>query len=107
MIYVVVLEECNTRYGGMVWHDSVNEARNTENAKEGGNYLNRLRQMRKKRGLSQFDLAVATRIYPPAISLIENAKMAAFPNWRARLADALDTTVEELFPEKGGDDVES
>lgn len=67
--------------------------------------MNRLAKIRKERGLSQLDLAMVTRIHPPAISLIENAKMVAFPNWKIRLANALDTTIEELFPEKGGDDV--
>ncbi|MBT9140973.1 MAG: hypothetical protein DDT30_01559 [Dehalococcoidia bacterium] len=64
--------------------------------------MNRLREFRKKKGLSQLRLAMLTNIQPPDISRIENNWFRPYPGWRKRLARALGTTEAELFPEEQG-----
>lgn len=61
--------------------------------------MNKLRQIRKERGLSQLDLAFMTEIGPSEISRIENGWLRPYPGWRRRLALALSATEAELFPE--------
>lgn len=58
---------------------------------------NRLKRIRKARGLSQFDLAKRADITPSDISRIENNKIYAYPGWRKRLSKALDVPEEKLF----------
>lgn len=65
--------------------------------------MNRLREFRHKRGLSQLRLAMLTGIQPPLISRLENGWLYPYPGWRKRLARALSTTEGELFPEGGWD----
>lgn len=67
--------------------------------------MNNLREVRGKKGLSQLRLAMVTGISPWDISRIENEWIRPYPGWRKRLARALGTTEDELFPtEKGGSD---
>jgi len=67
--------------------------------------VNRLKEIRNERGLSQLRLAFLTGIAPSEISRIENGWIRPYPGWRKRLARALGTTESELFPaEKGGSD---
>ena len=67
--------------------------------------MNRLKEVRKERGLSQLRLAMVTGISPWDISRIENGWIKPYPGWRKRLARALGTMEAELFPaEKGGSD---
>lgn len=61
--------------------------------------MNRLKEFRKQRELSQLRLAMVTGIAPTEISRIENGWLRAYPGWRKRLARALGTTELELFPE--------
>jgi len=61
--------------------------------------MNKVREIRKKKNLTQLDLAKMTDIYPNDISQIERGKRKAFPGWRKRLAKALEVPEEELFPE--------
>jgi putative transcriptional regulator len=67
--------------------------------------MNRLKEIRNERGLSQLKLAFLTGIAPSELSRIENNWIKPYPGWRKRLAKALRTTEVELFPaEKGGSD---
>lgn len=61
--------------------------------------INRLKELRGKRGLTQLDLAKMTDIYPNDISQIETGRRKAFPGWRKRLAVALEVEEKFLFPE--------
>ena len=66
--------------------------------------MNRLKEIRNERGLSQLRLAMLTGIAPSELSRIENGWIRPYPGWRKRLARALETTEAELFPENGGQD---
>ena len=66
--------------------------------------MNKLKEIRNKRGLSQLRLALLTGIAPSEISRIENGWIRPYPGWRKRLARALGSTEVELFPEEGGQD---
>jgi transcriptional regulator with XRE-family HTH domain len=61
--------------------------------------MNRLKEFRNKRGLSQLRLALVTGISPGDISRIENGWLKPYHGWRKRLARALNITEKELFPE--------
>jgi len=63
--------------------------------------LNRLREVRKEKGLSQLKLAFMTGIAPSEISRIENGWLKPYPGWRKRLSRALDMPESELFPSNG------
>jgi len=62
--------------------------------------INRLKKIRKEKGLTQLDLSKKTDIYPNNISQIENGKRIPFPGWKKRLAEALNVEEKELFPEE-------
>lgn len=61
--------------------------------------MNNLRIIRKGKGLSQLKLAFMTGIGPSEISRIENGWLIPYPGWRKRLAEELDVSEDELFPE--------
>ena len=58
----------------------------------------RLRARRLALGLSQYDLAPAAEISVPYLSLLERGVNNPGNGVRMRLAAALGTTVEDLFP---------
>lgn len=60
--------------------------------------MNRLREARKEKGLSQLKLAFVTGIPPSEISRIENDWIKPYPGWRKRFARALGVPESELFP---------
>lgn len=60
---------------------------------------NKLKEIRMKKGLSQFALAKLSDISPSDISKIESGALRAYPGWQKRLADALGVSKSELFPE--------
>ncbi len=62
--------------------------------------MNRLKEVRKERGLSQLRLALLTGIAPGDISRIENGWIRPYPGWRKRLARALGATEVALFPDE-------
>lgn len=62
---------------------------------------NKLKEVRKERGLSQLKLSFITGIPPSDISRIENEWIKPYPGWRRRLATALGTSERELFPNRG------
>jgi len=63
--------------------------------------VNRLREARKEKGLSQLKLAFMTGIAPGDISRIENDWLVPYPGWRNRLSKALGVPETELFPSNG------
>lgn len=60
---------------------------------------NRLREVRLLKGMSQFDLALITKINSAEISKIENGKIFPYAGWKRRLSDALNVSINEIFPE--------
>ena len=65
--------------------------------------MNRLREIRKQKGLSQLDLMRATGIAPTDISALERGRSYPWPGWRKKLAKVLDVSEEVLFPEVNKD----
>lgn len=60
---------------------------------------NKLKEIRKSRGLSQLRLSFLTGIPPSDISRIENGWTKPYPGWRRRFAMALGSNENELFPD--------
>lgn len=60
--------------------------------------MNRVREVRKEKGLSQLKLSFMTDISPWDISRIENDWLKPYPGWRKRLSKALGISEAELFP---------
>jgi len=59
---------------------------------------NNLREIRKQKGLSQLELSRKTGVPGNVISNLENYKVYPYPNWKRKLAEALETPEDELFP---------
>jgi len=60
---------------------------------------NNLRDIRKKKGMSQLALSYDTRISPSDISNIERGKQYPYKGWRKKISSALEVDEEEIFPE--------
>ena len=58
---------------------------------------NRIRDMRRKKGLTLKQLAIEAKITPGALSLIERGARIPRADTALRIAQALETTVEQLF----------
>jgi len=65
--------------------------------------MNRLKEVRNEREISQLKLSFLTGISPWDISRIENGWIRPYPGWRKRLATAMGATESELFPDEKGD----
>jgi len=61
---------------------------------------NRLKEHREKVGLSQTELAWRAKMAAQNISAIERGKLAPWPKARKALAEALNISESELFPEE-------
>jgi len=61
---------------------------------------NLLRIKRWQAGLKQYELAEILNCSPPYLSMVENGRVEATDDFKRRAAIALNTTVEELFPDK-------
>ena len=61
---------------------------------------NRLKEYREKAGLSQTELAWRAKMAGQNISAIERGTLAPWPRARKALAEALEVTETELFPEE-------
>lgn len=59
---------------------------------------NNLKQFRERAGLSQVQLARMARMASTNLNSIERGRLAPWPKAKRRLAKALKTTPEELFP---------
>jgi transcriptional regulator with XRE-family HTH domain len=64
--------------------------------------MNRLREVRVVKRISQFRLRLATGIHQSKISLIENGLIEPREDEKERLVEALKCTVYDLFPEDKG-----
>jgi len=60
--------------------------------------MNRLREVRVVRRISQFQLRLSTGIHQSKISLFENGLILPRADERKRLAKALGVKPEEIFP---------
>ncbi len=69
----------------------------------GGFTMNKLREMRVIKRVSQFQLRLATGIHQSKISMIENGLIDPGEDEKEKLAKALGAAVEEIFQEKGGE----
>jgi len=65
--------------------------------------MNKLKTLRMLTGMSQLELSYKTKIAVTTISQLENGKIYPYPGWRKKLARALKTSEEELFPEVNSD----
>ena len=63
--------------------------------------MNKVREVREEKGMSQTELARRARMASQNLCAIENGKLIAWPKARRALARVLKTTIAELFPEKG------
>lgn len=61
---------------------------------------NRLKEYREKAGLSQTELAWRARMAGQNISAIERGTLAPWPRAKKVLAEALNVSETELFPEE-------
>ncbi len=61
--------------------------------------MTKLREIRLAQGLTQFELAKRSNVYPADISKIEAGIVRPYEKWRKALALALNVPEEALFPE--------
>ena len=64
--------------------------------------MNRMREIRVVKRVTQFQLRLLTGIHQSKISMIENDLVSPRQDEKARLAKALHVKVEEIFPEVNG-----
>ena len=64
---------------------------------------NRLKEYREKAGLSQTELAWRARMAGQNISAFERGTLAPWPKAKKALAEALNVSESELFPEENRD----
>jgi len=64
---------------------------------------NRLKEYREKAGLSQTELGWRAKMAGQNISAIERGTLAPWPRARKALAEALNVSETELFPEESRD----
>lgn len=62
--------------------------------------MNKVKEIRELKGLSQFQLAKKANITPSDISRIENNKIFPYPQWRKRISEALNVPEKEIFIDK-------
>ena len=60
---------------------------------------NLVRQKRKEKGLSLRALSRLSNIYVSDLSQLERGLVRAFPGWKSRISEALETPEDKLFPE--------
>ena len=59
---------------------------------------NMLKIKRWQSGLKQYELAEILDCSPPYLSMVENGRVDAPEEFKRKVADIFDTSVEELFP---------
>ena len=62
--------------------------------------MNRLREIRVTKRITQFQLRLATGIHQSKISMIENGLVEPPDDEKKRLAKALGVRIEEIWPEE-------
>ena len=60
--------------------------------------MNKVREVREKKGMSQTELARRTRIHPSNLSAVERGRLTCWPKAKRSLARVLKTPIAELFP---------
>lgn len=63
--------------------------------------MNRLREIRVVKRISQFQLRLQTGIHQSKISLLENGLIPPREDEKLRLAKALHVPAEKIFPQEG------
>lgn len=61
---------------------------------------NLLRIKRWQAGLKQYELAEILQCSPPYLSMVENGRVEATDDFKRKAAAALNTTVDDLWPDK-------
>jgi DNA-binding XRE family transcriptional regulator len=61
---------------------------------------NMLRIKRWQAGLKQYELAEILQCSSPYLSMVENGRVEATDDFKRKVAVVLNTTVEDLFPDK-------
>lgn len=61
---------------------------------------NLLRIKRWQAGLKQYELADMLNCSPPYLSMVENGRVEATDDFKRKAASVLNTTIEDLFPDK-------
>ncbi len=64
--------------------------------------MGRFREVRVVKRITQFQLRLSTGIHQSKISLIENGLIEPREDEKKKLAHALGTNIENLFPSEGG-----
>lgn len=65
----------------------------------------KLVEVLKEKGISKLKLAMMANIAPSDLYQCFNSKRSFFPAWRKRIANALQMTETELFPEYNSKEV--
>lgn len=65
--------------------------------------INKVREERIKKGMSQLELSFATKISPSNISNIESGKLYLYSGWQKRISQALEIPEECLIINVKGD----
>ena len=65
--------------------------------------INRIRHIRESKGMTQFDLVLASRIPQGVLSMLERDRLKPWPKVTDKLCAALGVTAEELFPDEACD----
>lgn len=60
--------------------------------------MNRVREIRQQKNITQFELARRTGIHVANLHKIEHSIIKPFPGWRRRIAEALEVAEDVLFP---------
>lgn len=63
--------------------------------------MNRVKEVREARGLTQTELARRTHIHPSNLSAVERGRLLVWPKAKRALARVLKCNQAELFPSKG------
>ena len=75
--------------------------------KGGTNMYQKLVEKMRQKNITTHKLAKLSNITPQDLYSALSGKKPFFPNWRKRVAEALDSTVEELFSiNERGDSIE-
>ena len=61
--------------------------------------MNRIKEIRRAKGITQSWLAVRAKVSQPYINDLENNRRGAKPETMKRIADALEVSTEELMGE--------
>lgn len=62
----------------------------------------KLKAEMQKRGISKYKLAHMSKIAEADFYSMLNGRKVMFPNWRKRIAEALEMSADELFDENDG-----